>query len=46
MTRSNARELAVHLVFQLRFSDILAADLLSEDLKSPVYELIGHEEHL
>ena len=46
MTRSNARELAVHLVFELSFSDISADELLSEALKRPVFELIGQEEPL
>ena len=46
MTRSNARELAVHLVFELGFADISAEELLSEALKRQVFELIGQEEPL
>lgn len=46
MTRSNARELAVHFVFELGFSDQTAEELLAEALKRPVFELIGKEEPL
>ena len=46
MTRSNARELAVHLVFELGFAEVSADELLSQALKRPVFELIGQEEPL
>ncbi len=46
MTRSNARELAVHLVFQQGFQDKTAAELLDEALKRPVFETLGGEEPL
>lgn len=46
MTRSNARELAVHFVFELGFSGQRAEELLTEALKRPVFELIGQEEPL
>lgn len=46
MTRSNARELAVHLVFELGFSDQGAGALLEQALTRPVFELIGREEPL
>ena len=46
MTRSNARELAVHLAFELGFADVSADELLQEALKRPVFELIGQEEPL
>lgn len=46
MTRSNARELAVHFVFELGFSKQTADELLAEALKRPVFELIGQEEPL
>lgn len=46
MTRSNARELAVHFVFELGFSGQSAEELLGEALKRPVFEMIGQEEPL
>lgn len=46
MTRSNARELAVHFVFEQGFSDAPARELLAEGLKRPVFERIGQEEPL
>ncbi len=46
MTRSNARELAVHLVCEQGFSGQTAAELLSEALTRPVFESIGREEPL
>lgn len=46
MTRSNARELAVHLVFEQGFSGQSAEELLAEALKRPVFESIGREEPL
>ncbi len=46
MTRSNARELAVHLVFELGFSDETADELLSQALTRAMFEDIGREEPL
>ena len=46
MTRSNARELAVHFVFELGFSKESADQLLAEAMRRPVFELIGKEEPL
>lgn len=46
MTRSNARELAVHFVFELGFSDQSADELLAQALTRPVFDAIGREEPL
>lgn len=46
MTRSNARELAVHFVFELGFSGQSADELLAESLTRTVFERIGQEEPL
>jgi len=46
MTRSNARELAVHFVFELGFSDQSADELLEQALTRPMFEAIGREEPL
>lgn len=46
MTRSNARELAVHFVFELGFTGQSADELLAEALTRPVFERIGREEPL
>ena len=46
MTRSNARELAVHFVFELGFSDHTADELLAEVLKRPEFESISQMEPL
>lgn len=46
MTRSNARELAVHFVFELGFSEQTAEELLTQALTRPVFEAIGREEPL
>lgn len=46
MTRSNARELAVHFVFELGFSTEGADELLAKVLTRPVFEAIGREEPL
>ncbi len=46
MTRSNARELAVHFVFEMGFTKQTAQELLEQALKRPVFELIGKEEPL
>lgn len=46
MTRSNARELAVHFVFELSFTQQTAGELLGEALTRPVFERIGQLEPL
>lgn len=46
MTRSNARELAVHFVFELSFTGQTADELLGEALKRPVFESIAQAEPL
>lgn len=46
MTRSNAREIAVHFVFELGFSKQPAAQLLEQMLQRSVFEQIGQEEEL
>lgn len=46
MTRSNAREIAVHFVFELGFSNQSADELLSEALTRSAFEQIGQEEPL
>ncbi len=46
MTRSNAREIAVHFVFELGFSGERADDLLEQNLKRTIFEQIGQEEPL
>lgn len=46
MTRSNAREIAVHFVFELGFSNQSADELLAAALTRPAFEMIGQEEPL
>lgn len=46
MTRSNAREIAVHLTFELSFSNQTADQLLDSALTRPIFALIGEEEPL
>ena len=46
MTRSNARELAVHFVFEMSFTRQTAEELLGEALTRPIFERIGKEEPL
>ena len=46
MTRSNARELAVHFVFEMGVTKQSADELLEEALKRPVFEMIGKDEPL
>ena len=46
MTRSNAREIAVHFVFELSFGHTTADTLLEVTLKRPVFALLGEEEPL
>lgn len=46
MTRSNARELAVHFVFELGFSDESADTLLALAMTRPMFEAIGKDEPL
>jgi len=46
MTRNNARELAVHLSFELSFTDQTADELLDSALTRQTFALIGAEEPL
>lgn len=46
MTRSNAREIAVHLSFELSFTAQTADELLSSALTRTTFALIGEEEPL
>lgn len=46
MSRSNAREIAVHFVFELGFSNQSADELLSAALTRTSFEQIGQEEPL
>lgn len=46
MTRSNAREIAVHLAFELSFSNQTADELLGEAMTRPIFSMIGEEEPL
>ena len=46
MTRTNAREIAVHLTFELSFTDQTADELLSTALTRATFALIGEEEPL
>lgn len=46
MTRTAAREIAVHFVFELGFTDQTAEELLAEALNRKTFEAIGEEEPL
>lgn len=46
MTRSNAREIAVHFVFELGFSGDTAQELLDRALTREAFALLGEEEEL
>ena len=46
MTRSAAREIAVHLVFEMGFSQLSPDELLAQALTRRTFELIGQEEPL
>ena len=46
MTRTVAREIAVHMVFELGFGDRSALQLLEEELTAENFALIGAEEPL
>ena len=46
MTRTNAREIAVHFSFELGFSNATADELLEHMLTQPVFAQIGEEEPL
>ncbi len=46
MTRSNAREIAVHFAFELGFSTLSANELLEQSLTRESFALIGEEEPL
>lgn len=46
MTRSNAREIAVHFAFELGFSSLTADELLEQNLTPESFALLGVEEPL
>lgn len=46
MTRSTAREIAVHFAFELGFSSMSADDLLAQSLTEEEFELLGMDEPL
>ncbi len=46
MTRSNAREIAVHFTFELSFSNETADQLLESALTRPIFAMLGEEEPL
>ena len=46
MTRTAAREIAVHFVFELGFTDQTAEELLGQVLNRKTFEAIGEEEPL
>ena len=46
MTRTNAREIAVHYSFELGFSNVTADELLDAALTREMFSLIGEEEPL
>ena len=46
MTRTNAREIAVHLTFELSFTNQTADELLASALTRTTFALIGEEEPL
>lgn len=46
MTRANAREIAVHFIFELSFSQESAQSLLEEFLTPDAFERLGEEEPL
>ena len=46
MTRTAAREIAVHFVFELGFTDQTAEELLGQALNRKTFEAIGEEEPL
>ena len=46
MTRTNAREIAIHFTFELSFSDLSADQLLNEFFTREYFALLGEEEPL
>jgi N utilization substance protein B len=46
MTRSAAREIAVHFTFELGFSNLSAEQLLEQNLTAEMFALLGEEEPL
>ncbi len=46
MTRSNAREIAIHFIFELSFSQESAQSLLEEFLTPEAFQRLGEEEPL
>ncbi len=46
MTRTNAREIAIHFTFELSFSNLSADELLEEFFNREYFALLGEEEPL
>ena len=46
MTRTNAREIAIHFTFELSFSNLSADELLEEFFTREYFSLLGEEEPL
>ncbi len=46
MTRTNAREIAIHFTFELSFSDLNANELLDKFFNREYFALLGEEETL
>ena len=46
MTRTNAREIAIHFTFELSFSNLSADELLDEFFNREYFALLGEEEPL
>ncbi len=46
MTRTNAREIAVHFTFELSFTGQTAGELLEQSLNRPTFAAVGEEEPL
>lgn len=44
MTRTNAREIAIHFSFALSFSDVTADEMLLRQLNRDMFQLLGAEE--
>ena len=43
MTRNTAREIAVHLAYELSFSDLSVAEFLDEQLSSETFSTLAPE---
>lgn len=46
MTRTSAREIAIHLTFELSFTDLSADELLEQSFHKECFEQLGQEEPL